>query len=1303
MKRLFFLVFTFLPTLLGAEDNRYIIRSVTANDGLSNNAVRAVLCDSRGFVWFGTSDGLNRYDGRNIRQFSAENSLPDNNFVLSLCEDDEGLIWVGTEAGLCYYDHSSERLRRFVINDGDSVHGDVVAYQVEKARDGSLWIPHSDQGFVRIDPSAMTSSIVSSDTSGTLRYCPVAVCFDNKGDSYFISSDGNLYVSSDNFKSARAMFPEGSEPYRGGRIHRMLYAYGYIFPGGGGGGEDKSCIVDVRSGNIRTMDFSSIQAVNSAHNQEVWVASDNGIVVLDSSLDEQLRYTYDNTSRFALKGKAILSVCEDHDGGMWAGTFSGGHHLIRNRTGLVHFTGHHVRSIVPDSDGTIWLGTENHGLLHYSPQESAYENVRLPISSENISSVCPDGDWLWIGAFSQNDPLIRMNRRTGAVQRFPESLRYIYCLAKMRDGGLVIGSVKGLQVLRNGEISDIEGFRHSIHEVLEDTDGYIWVSTAHNGLWRCSGASEIMSPEKWVHYSYDEGDPGSIPSNKVSSVFEDSRGHIWVTTETGGFCRMEGNSGKFRRYDVASGFPYNCVNKISEDSNGLLWITTGKGLLCLNPETDASFLLTVEDGMLSNQYSVSSNIITPEGLLYTGSSEGLVCFDPIVLTASEQNSRVLVTSFCARRRGGAVRNVLAEELRRSPVFLRHDENSFSLEYSTINNNLPKKGHVSYILDGYDDGWSTDNGGYITYTRIPAGHYTLRIKVENWLRSGEASEYSAGIVVEPPIFLKWPAIVLYLTALVLIFLLLRRRLKRRMNARRFQMEQEHEKKLYTAKFEFLTNISHELRTLLTLIQGPVQSIMEKMPSDAGPELMADVETISRSSSRLNEYLMQLMVFKNVEKGGYSPNPDNCDLCAVVNDTYKRFVQSSRRNRINLRIVLPDDGLQAFTDKGAVEIVVSNLLSNAVKYAETYAVLSLSSDGASFSITLENDGEVVPVDKRESIFKPFVRFTGGKYSIVGNGIGLSNSRSLASAMGGSISMDADTSVNRFLFTAPLILPTAEGDTDETVQRSPAESGERTSPSSTRGKSMLIVEDNADMREFLVRRFSPAFDVRDVCDGNEALAALAEGELPSIIISDVMMPNMDGFEFCRQVKNNIETSHLPIILLTAKDDIDSKIQGLEYGADAYIEKPFQIDYLATSVKSIISNRERILKHLVSNPFSESTVIANNASDEKFINTLDEFIEKNISDESLMVEDLAAAACMSKSKLQRKMRSILDMSANDYLQLYRLKRAARLLCEDTQPVSEVSECVGFSSSAYFSTCFRKQFGMSPKDFRKTNQKKTL
>ena len=511
----------------------------------------------------------------------------------------------------------------------------------------------------------------------------------------------------------------------------------------------------------------------------------------------------------------------------------------------------------------------------------------------------------------------------------------------------------------------------------------------------------------------------------------------------------------------------------------------------------------------------------------------------------------------------------------------------------------------------------------------------------------------------------------------------------------KFEQEKEQELYTTKIDFFTNVAHEIRTPLTLIKCPLENVLADR--ELSENVRMELEIMDQNVERLLNLINQLLDFRKAENKGFKLNPKEYNIGTIVHSVYKYFTTLAKQRGIKLEVEVPEEELLASVDKEALTKILSNLFANALKYARTYVYLHLSVDEKNevFTISMSNDGNIVPIEMRENIFKAFVQYRDGKDIVSGTGIGLAMARYLAELHQGMLVMDRELDCNRFILSIPILHQTLPDDSEEQHKKPGYDDEDREVSDKDKREvaSILVVEDNKDMLAFVFRQLSSLYHVLIAENGVEALDVLEQKSV-DLIISDIMMPLMDGVELCKHLKQNLDYSHIPVILLTAKTNLESRIEGLEEGADAYIEKPFSMEYLRANVANLLSNRERLRRHFIEFPFIKADAMAQTKADEMFISKLNEYVLRHLDNTDLQIDDIADAMNMGRSNFYRKLKGILNMSPNEYLRLFRLKQAASILKEGTYGVVEVSYMVGFSTPSYFSSCFKKQFGVLPKDF---------
>ena len=619
-------------------------------------------------------------------------------------------------------------------------------------------------------------------------------------------------------------------------------------------------------------------------------------------------------------------------------------------------------------------------------------------------------------------------------------------------------------------------------------------------------------------------------------------------------------------------------------------------------------------------------------------------------------------------------------------------------YSTSGTN-----QLQYKLEGFDKEWYTtdSNNPVATYTNLKPGSYTFSVKSSNYQGEWNGKTKSIRVQIHPPFWKSTWAYILYIivTSGLIIYSIYRFR-KRMIDKQKLQferLESEKEKELYHAKIDFFTNIAHEIRTPLTLIKGPLENILKKNDLNE-KEVKENLNIMEQNTLRLLNLTNQLLDFRKTETKGFSLNFMTYNISEILKETYNRFLPTAKQNYLEFNLQLPEKDFYAPVDKEALTKILSNLFNNAVKYAQSNIIAQLDiqpeSNPNMFMITVSNDGTLIPKDMEEDIFKPFVQIknTDNGQRTAGTGIGLPLARSLAELHKGKLYLKNEDQIC-FCVELPITQENVIQLSKHYIEDSPNIPDRHLATTPENQNTILVIDDDPEILSFVSKQLQNTYKIITATNGKEALDIL-ETESVNLIVSDVMMPEIDGFELCKRLKNNINYSHIPIILLTARATLQSKIEGIELGADAYIEKPFSTEYLLVKIATLLTNLEKLRKAFTSSPFVEARTIALSNADEKFLDKLTETIKKNISEPEFNVDILASEMNMSRSSLHRKIKSIAQITPNEYIQLERLKTAAQLLQSGNYKINEICYIVGFNSSSYFAKCFQKQFGVLPKEF---------
>ncbi|MCR5132091.1 MAG: response regulator [Prevotella sp.] len=1275
-------------------------RNLTVEDGLPSNTVRNIAQDKDGFIWMGTDNGLCRYDGVSFRLFrNLENGV--NQYVSCLLAVESGL-YVGTDNGAFFFDFVSESFRRII----PSVKGGISSFAADK--EGNVWVtmirdsiycylPESDQFLAYKSP--VNRNFVSK----------VFVDLNNQVWFYTNSSQYMLYrfnKATEQFQFVKTDMPDADA----GCYAMTQTTDGRFWIGTWNGGlyllDDNDHVEQFFNPRL-SMVGSHIHQLSELPNHHLLISCDEGLIDFNPQ-DRSWVLISDPEHSEAINNRFVYSSFADNEGGLWFSTFYGGVNYLspvserfvsfQNREGLQGLRGSVVARFCEDSRGRIWIASDDGGLNCFKSGKSDtfldFPN-RQQLQRYNIHAFCIDGENLWIGTFA--DGVFCMDVNSGRMVHYTikEGLAddNSYALYRDSEGRIWAATMQGVCFF-NREQSKFQVVKllgALTIDIDEDPQGNLWFSTQGGGLWRYQPKKNI-----WKNYVHQPNDTTSLPSNQVNCVAISSDHRLWVGTESG-LCFYDASSDSFIPQSLDA--PSNDVRGIIEDGQ-YLWFSTAKGIVRYNKERDV-LIFNKYDGLVSEQFQPNSCLKASDGRIYFGSVRGFNAFYPYHIRVNSMPPKVFITGLKIYNKEVKVgEKPLTSSLSHlDELNLSYRDNMFSLSFASLSYCSPEKNQYAYMLEGFDKSWNySGSRNEASYTNVPSGTYTFRVRATNNDGVWSTDEAQLKIVVHPPFWLSWPAKILYLLlALLAIYGYTQFRLRK--------AEQRHQKELKDindqaeadvrdARLHFFTMIAHEIRTPVSLIIGPLETLKQK------PGWNESLNIIDRNAHRLLTLVNQLLDFNKVQQEGFSMNFSSHLIAPVIQAVAERFEPTLNQNNITFQVEYPDENFSAVFDDEGLTKVVSNLMANAAKYTHDRILLSceVDPDNQYFRIIVEDNGLGISKEDRKRIFDAFYQARDNK---PGTGIGLSIVKTIVDQHHGDVSVESEEGKGaRFVVTLPVSQDDGETSSvnlsDKKTTNGEIRNVAPVIPDETEGTSVvLIVEDDADMLSFLASHFANDYTVLTAANGVEGLRQLSQNTV-TLIVSDWMMPEMDGAEFCRRVRDDRNTSHIPLIMLTAKTDDDSKTLGMNIGADAYIEKPFSLKFLDATIRNLINRRRELMRRFSQSPDEPISPLATNEVDDEFLTRMNSIIEENISNSELSVGFLAEQMNMSRSGLFAKIKSIADVTPNEMIQIVRLKRAAQLISEGKYRISEVSYMVGFSSPSYFSKCFQKQFGKKPGEFSK-------
>lgn len=1310
-----------IPLVLPAASTDFWFRHFSVEDGLSSNSVRAIMQDKYGFMWLGTDDGLNRYDGTTIKVYNL-NPQGANDYISSLYDTTDN-IWVGTEGGVYIFDYETESFELFKVltAQGDSIKSNVN--HIAEDRDGNLWFSTVGQGIFKYNISKhYLEHYEFKDANGLM----ASVLVDSENQIWAVTNWGSPTVSKLN--KAENKFEPFPITYEAGQYDSnslvMLEDSEHaLWLGTWECGLQK---IDRYTGKAITYLHPSegkgathIHSLMEYAPHQLLIGSDDGLLLFNTLTCEHQLFTEDETNPYSLSNRFVYPIVKDREGGIWVGTYYGGVNYLSPNTGQFECFAHSrfynsvngtvIGRFCEDSSGYIWIASDDGGLSRFAPKDKQFTHYmpdehRNSLSYHNVHALCMDDDDLWIGTYTGGVNVL--NTKTGTFRVYTTKGGDLttldgtssYAIFRDREKRIWVTSMAGINLYNREEdnfirVKDLESLTIDIDQ---DADGNIWFSTQGKGLFK-------YNPDKktWKNYVYSNT-PGALVNDQVNCVLIDGNGNMWVGTMNG-LCKYDAGEDRFEA--IPLDIPSRNICGIVEDQH-VLWLTTTKGLVRYAPGESCQ-VFTRSDGLQSEQFLPNAALKASDGKIYVGSVNGFNAFYPYQIKMNKVLPPVVITGleiFNKEIRIGDKKlpkalNWMAE------LDLSYKDHVFSLLYASLSYCTPEKNQYAYKLEGFDKDWNyVGSQNKATYTNLPAGTYVFKVKATNNDGIWSNQEASLKITIHPPFYWSTASKILYFIwvciALTFFIRFLLKRTEKKHTAEINQLNVSKEKEVHEAKIKFFTMIAHEIRTPVSLIIGPLEKIMKSsIPMPA--VLRDDLNIIDRNSQRLLFLVNQLLDFRKVEQEGITMRYASQNIRQLLQAVCERFKPFITQHGAHLEVEYPDADFTAMVDSEAITKLISNLLTNASKYTKDKVILScvVQPEQHTFVVKVTDNGIGISEEDRKKIFKPFYQAMDNK---PGTGIGLSIVKSIVESHNGCIEVESEINKgSSFIVTLPIEQVGATAQEGEAGVLNPTIPEDILSESlpvvSSKDKPlMLIVDDNEEMLNFLSSSFSAQYSILTAEDGVEALEKLKEHEV-TLIVSDWMMPRMDGVEFCKALRADQAISHIPFILLTAKTDTNSKIEGMDCGADAYIEKPFSVQYLEACIKNLLDLRNLLRQKFSKMPMVPLNSIASNSVDNKFLTRINEIIEQNFSEPELTIDFLAEQLGISRSSLFSKIKTLANVTPNELIQIVRLKKAAALLAENKYRINEICYMVGFNSPSYFAKCFQKQFGIKPGEFVNT------
>lgn len=1337
---------------LGAK--QYQFKYLTSEDGLANNVVSAITQDKEGFMWFATRDGINCYDGYSFESYNPvelfQNQISSNAVreifcdsknriwfssgihgvayydkttreevcfinseanstsfpkasVSSFYEGEDGAIWIGTSIGLVKYIENNQQFVVYRHSENDSKNTDEINCIAEDQK-GNLWLGTNQGIYVREHKGSIKKNQIYGNAVPQLSQVHITSIFTHKDFGIVIGTiDGSFFVWDDEIKS--------------------LKKYRLLTPNETGPVLD---IINDNKGNL-------------------WIAYDGGIIVFDFQKKTHSILKYASNKRFSLNNSGVYDLYRDEEGRIWVATYGGGvniynpneypfnviQHIAESSNSITNNT---ARSIAEDHNGNLWFGTKG-GASVLNPKTGKISNFvsesdnETTLNRDIVLSICVDKDSLvWLGNYSGGinlySPLSnKVTRLQNSDGLYSQNEAFsISSIKEDSKGRIWFGTWGDNLLVLDKEKKEYKSYLNSyVNAIYEDSKQVMWVGLQ-------GGFAIFPDSEK-----LDSVILKSIPSgmgnvDDVYTICEGTNGNMWLGTEGGGLIKYNMQDENYTQYVVKDGLPSNFVYGILRDGKDNLWISTSKGISNFNSKKNTFINYTHHDGLPGLEYNYGAYFKTEKGQMVFGGPKGFVLFHPDSLRQNLVEPKVYITGIKFNNQDKIstkkMELIYKGFYEKKEIEIPYNMTSFKIDFIALNYTHSEKNQYALLMEGEVEEW-VDWGKqrYISFTGLKAGTYKFRVKACNnnqvWNNEGDF----LNIIVLPPFWRTWWAYLLYFIITVSIFLLVRKTFLERINLRQSIAFEKKEKKrikeLNQSKISFFTSISHEFRTPLTLISGP----LERIKRDKGFD--DDLQLINRNTQRLLRLINNLLDFRRVDMGSAGLNKETIELPNLIRSVVACFEDLVSQKNINLRYTCKLSQKQIIGDYSKLESVLYNIINNSIKYSGNNGIFDINvfdRNESSKQCYLLEIGELknnnyIQIDirdyglgiKEEEISKVFQRFYQAENdmnnTLVGSGIGLALVKEFVLMHNGGIKIWSkqnegtlfsvflpmeDEPNKQAIFSDEntfILNPTNE----EVLDFIPDKEGDDNK------LLVLLVEDNIELKNFIESSLERDYRVISAINGRDGLDKILQYN-PAIIVSDISMPEMDGYQLTQHVREDITISHIPIVLISAKTDDESKIQGIDHGADAYISKPFSMELLSANMNKLIEQRVLLHEKIASGKKMEILDGLTNSNQDFLIRNF-KFIEIHISDTDLNSDLLAEKMNISKSSYYRKIKALTNKVPTELIMHQRMLKAVELLCGSEMNISEVSMAVGFVNAKHFSTRFKKEYNLSPTQYKQKHK----
>jgi signal transduction histidine kinase/ligand-binding sensor domain-containing protein/AraC-like DNA-binding protein len=1355
-----FFISVFLLVCLVTKINAQNGRIFSADSELSSSLINDIHPDSKGFIWVATEDGLNKYDGAkfiNYKHDKKDSTSILNNYVKTIFEDKNNNLYFGFFNGLQVYDYGTDSFEQIQLSPAENYTYDAHVTSIIERSNGQLLVGTSGRGVFELKKN--TKGFYAKNLTDFIPTSFINQIFEDSHNNLWLLTPENGLFFLDKKNHITAFFKDANLQATISTIGED--AEGTVYVGSSTEGLFKFSPKDSSFISIPNTKNIAIHTLFLNSKNQLMVGTDgNGLFLFDPK-NITLTPSPITTSSFDFSKSKVHVIVEDGEKNIWLGLYQKGVIFIPNKLNNFNYIGYEsnaldiigsncVMTVYKDSQGILWVGTDGDGLYSISPSNKILTHYKnqdyLGRRLNTVITIHEDSNQdLWIGTYLNG--LVKIDRQTlkaefidNLLDEQSKPVKNIYSIVEDDNNMLWLGSLGSGLFRLNLADNSIKSYNISISDspkgptffnnkwinnlLLDQAKNIIYVAS-YDGLSRFN-----LNTKKFDIF---ENGIRKFDGQIVYTLHKDNNGTLWAGTANG-LSLVDENLNEIKKYTIEDGLPSNTICSIEEDISNNLWISTNHGISEFNLKKKSFLNYYFNDGLQGNEFSKNASYLYNETQLFFGGMNGITYFNPLKIVDKVKRPKMLITDIYLQntpiRKGmksGRFTIVDKAIIDADSIQLSYKDNSFSLEFSSLEYSNPKR--ISYSYSVNKSTWTNLPQGVnnVAFENLEAGTYNFKIRAKDYENYSEVKNFTA--IIHPLWFLSTIAKVSYLLIFLIFTTLLIHQLRQRQLRKNKLREYSKSQLINEAKLQFLTNISHDIRTPLTLIFNPLKKLIKEDPDSLRQK---SYRTIFRNSNRILQLTNQLLDVRKIDSGHLNLKFEKIELITFIEEICALFEDQIEFKNIHFDFQHEMSQLFVWVDPNYFDKIIQNLVDNAIKFVDhggkVQLILKISDtekdkyDQSYCKISVIDDGIGIKKGMETRVFDRFYQVKSTPHHLEGTGIGLHLTRSIAELHHGTIYAKNNENGQGCMFVIRIPLGSKHLSTEDIQENIQLEANEPSTNLSVEeipltkeakpniekgviygGSKLLVVDDDAEIRHFIDKELSTEFNIIVAKDGKEALEIILQEE-PDLVISDIMMPVMDGMELCRRIKKNININHIPVILLTAKSSHENNLESLNLGADAYIPKPFDIKILQETAVNLIKNRKLLKNNYDGSQLQDDKVkqVELKSSDEILLEKIIHFINENINNPDLNVEMIANTIGLSRVHLYRKLKELTNQSASDLIRNIRLKQAADLLSSKQISIAEVAYAVGYSNMSTFSTNFKNLYGVPPRKYQENHLNKS-